>query len=252
MSKLKVFAVRNAKEILRDPLSYIFALGFPVVMLIIMTIVNNSIPPEAGMDIFQLKNLAPGVVLFGFTFVMLFTAILIAKDRCGKFLGRLYAAPVTAAQFITGYIAPILVLGVLQCIITYAAAIVIGLITGESLSIGGLMLSIVLMLPCLLMFICLGLVFGGVFNDKAAPGICSILITVATILGGVWMDIEAVGGGLFKAASVLPFYPAATLARGAVCGYTEGRTSYFLITVIYGLAALAGAVLIFRKNMRKS
>ena len=42
MSKIRVFAVRNVKEILRDPLSYIFALGFPVVMLIIMTIVNNS------------------------------------------------------------------------------------------------------------------------------------------------------------------------------------------------------------------
>lgn len=164
MYKIKVFAVRNAKEILRDPLSYIFALGFPVVMLIIMTIVNESIPPEAGMEIFELRNLAPGVVLFGFTFVMLFTAILMAKDRCGSFLGRLYAAPVTAAQFITGYIAPVMVLGVLQCIITYAAV---------------------------------------------------------------------------------------DLARGAVNGNTDGTTGFLFITIIYGLALLLGAVLVFRKNMRK-
>lgn len=251
MSKIKVFAVRNAKEILRDPLSYIFALGFPVVMLIIMTIVNKSIPPEAGMDIFELRNLAPGVVLFGFTFVMLFTAILMVKDRCGSFLGRLFAAPVTAAQFITGYIAPIIVLGVLQCIITYAAALIIGLVTGESLSLGGMMFSIVLLLPCLLMFISLGLLFGGVFNDKAAPGICSILITVATILGGVWMDIKTVGGGLLKAAEILPFLPAVELARGAVNGCSDGRAAALAVTSLYAAAALLGAVLVFRKNMRK-
>lgn len=251
MSKIKVFAVRNVKEILRDPLSYIFALGFPVVMLIIMTIVNNSIPAEAGMDIFELRNLAPGVVLFGFTFVMLFTAILMAKDRCGNFLGRLYAAPVNAAQFITGYIAPIMVLGVLQCIIAYAAALIIGIVTGDSLSLGGMMLSIVLLLPCLLMFISLGLLLGGIFNDKAAPGICSIFITVATILGGVWMDIKTVGGGLFKVAEILPFYPAVDLARSAVNGCSDGRVMALVVTLLYAATALLGAVLIFRKNMRK-
>ena len=251
MSKIKVFAVRNAKEILRDPLSYIFALGFPVVMLVIMTVVNSSIPEEAGMEIFKLRNLAPGIALFGFTFVMLFTAILMAKDRCGRFLGRLYAAPVTAAQFITGYIAPIMVLGVLQCIITYAAALIIGLITGESFSLGGMLFSIVLLLPCLFMFISLGLLFGGIFNDKAAPGISSLIITVATILGGVWMDIKAVGGVLYSIARVLPFFPAVELARGAANGNGDGAMAYFLITLAYGMAALAGAVLIFRKNMRK-
>lgn len=251
MPKIKVFAVRNAKEILRDPLSYIFALGFPVVMLIIMTAVNSSIPEEAGLEIFELRNLAPGVALFGFTFVMLFTSILMAKDRCGRFLGRLYAAPMRPSQFIIGYIAPILALGVLQCLITYAAALIIGFITGENLSIGGMVLSIILLIPCLLMFISLGLLLGGIFNDKAAPGICSILITVATILGGVWMDIKSVGGGLFKVADILPFFPAVELARGAVNGSSDGTMVYFIITLVYGLAALIGAVAIFRKNMRK-
>lgn len=251
MSKIKVFAVRNAKEILRDPLSYIFALGFPVVMLIIMTVVNSSIPEEAGMEIFELRNLASGIALFGFTFVMLFTAILMAKDRCGRFLGRLYAAPLCPSQFIIGYIAPILVLGILQCFITYAASLIVALVTGQSLNVGGMLLSIVSLLPCLFMFISLGLLFGGIFNDKAAPGISSLIITVATILGGVWMDIKAVGGVLYSIARVLPFFPAVELARGAANGNGDGAMVYLLITVAYGLAALAGAVAIFRKNMRK-
>lgn len=69
--QIRVFSRRNALEILRDPLSYIFALGFPVLMLVIMTIVNGSIPKEAGMEIFSLQNLAPGIVVFGYTFVMM-------------------------------------------------------------------------------------------------------------------------------------------------------------------------------------
>ncbi|MBO5501127.1 MAG: hypothetical protein J6A48_03810, partial [Clostridia bacterium] len=78
MHKIKAFAVRNGKEILRDPLSYIFCLGFPLVMLVIMTLVDRSIPAQAGMTIFHIENLSGGIMVFGLTFVMLFTAITVA------------------------------------------------------------------------------------------------------------------------------------------------------------------------------
>ena len=58
MKRVLVFSVRNFRELIRDPLSYIFCLGFPLVMLIIMTVVNKSIPPEAGMTIFNIENLS--------------------------------------------------------------------------------------------------------------------------------------------------------------------------------------------------
>ena len=71
------FASRNIKEILRDPLSYIFCLGLPIVMLIVMTIVDSSIPaspvipegvpiPEGTAmtpTVFQIHKLTPeGIV----------------------------------------------------------------------------------------------------------------------------------------------------------------------------------------------
>lgn len=34
-------------------------------MLVIMSIVNQSIPPEAGMTIFNIENLAGGIAMFG-------------------------------------------------------------------------------------------------------------------------------------------------------------------------------------------
>ncbi|MBR3706464.1 MAG: ABC transporter permease [Firmicutes bacterium] len=249
--KIGAFAIRTVKEIVRDPLSYIFALGFPVVMLIIMTIVNESIPAEADMDIFRLPNLAAGVVIFGFTFVMLFTTILVSKDRCSAFFDRMQASPVTGAQFLAGYVLPVIVLGVVQCVITYGAAMVIALVTGAELDIAGLALSIVLLIPVLVMFTALGVLFGCVFSEKAAPGVSSVLITVATILGGVWMDIKTVGGVLYDIASLLPFMPAVELARGAAAGTGEFQLKYLWITVIYATGAVMLAAAVFGRNMRK-
>lgn len=249
--KIGAFAERNVKEIVRDPLSYIFALGFPVVMLVIMTIVNESIPPEAGMDIFRIQKLAPGVVVFGFTFVMLFTTILVSKDRCSAFVDRMQAAPVTGAQYLAGYVLPIVALGILQCLITYAAALVIAFVTGEELSVTGLGISMILLIPVLIMFTALGVIFGCICGEKAAPGVSSVLITVASILGGVWMDIKSVGGVLYDIASWLPFMPAVELARGAVTGSGESQVQYLAITIVYAAAAVVIAAVIFGKKMIK-
>ena len=211
--KIKAFASRNAKEILRDPLSYIFCLGFPVVMLVIMTIVNESIPPEAGMDIFNIDKLSPGVTVFGLTFIMLFTTILISKDRSTAFLARLCGAPMKSWEFLAGYILPVFVIALLQGLITYAASWVISLIKGEPLDILSMLISLGALVPAIVLFISLGVVFGSLFSERAAPGVSSILITVSSILGGIWMDIEAVGGALKAVAQALPFFPAVDAAR---------------------------------------
>ena len=95
MKKVLAFSSRNFKELLRDPLSYIFCLGFPLIMLIIMSVINESIPPEANMTLFRIENLAGGIAVFGLSFVMLFTTLTVSKDRSGAFLVRLYATPAT-------------------------------------------------------------------------------------------------------------------------------------------------------------
>ena len=109
-----IFSKRTVKEILRDPLSYIFCLGFPIVMLIIMTIVDQSIPPEAAMTIFHIPNLAPGIAFFGLSFVMLFTCLQVSKDRSTALMLRLYASPMKSLDFIAGYTLPVLVLAYWQ------------------------------------------------------------------------------------------------------------------------------------------
>ena len=194
MSKINAFAKRNFLEIIRDPLSYIFCLGFPLVMLVVMTLVNESIPPETGMTVFRIDNLAGGIAFFGLTFVMLFTSLSIAKDRSGAFLVRLYATPMKSGDFIAGYILPMGILAIIQSVITFVASYIVSLVTGISINPLGMLLAVVVLLPTMVLLVSFGLFFGTLFNEKSAPGLCSIIISLGSFLGGVWFDAEGTGG----------------------------------------------------------
>lgn len=246
-----VFAGRNFRELLRDPLSYIFCLGFPVIMLIIMSIVNKSIPAEAGMTIFNIENLSSGIAVFGMTFIMLFTALQISKDRCGAFLTRLYASPMKPFEFIIGYTLPIIIIAIVQCIITYIASFIISLILGKAISISGIFISCLVLIPPEVMFIGFGLLFGSLFNDKSAPALCSIVITLSCILGGIWMDVENLSGGLKKICQVLPFWHAVRTGRMSLNGVYDDFGKSMLIVCIYAVLIYMISTVTFSVKMQK-
>lgn len=250
MNKLKAFSVRNFKEIIRDPLSYIFCLGFPLVMLVVMSLVNESIPPEAGMTIFRIDNLSGGIAVFGLTFLMLFVTLNVSKDRSGAFLVRLYATPMRSGDFVAGYLLPAALLSALQVTITFAASFIVSLITGVKLNPLGLLLAAFTLIPTVILFISFGLLFGTLFSEKAAPGLCSIIISLASFLGGVWFDAEGTGGVLFDICSVLPFWHSVKAARLAGALSLDGYLQHLLITAAYALVITAAATFVFNRKMR--
>lgn len=250
MKRTMSFAARNIKEILREPLAYIFCLGFPLVMLVVMTLVNESIPAQANMTLFNINKLTGGMAVFGLTFVMLFTCLNISKDRSGSFLVRLYATPMNGADFILGYTLPMLALSFAQILITFAAGLVAALVTQQTLDIGGMLLAAAALIPSAVMFICFGLLFGTLFNEKAAPGLCSVLISLASFLGGVWFDADSTGGVLLTICKVLPFYHCVKTAHLLFAMKTEGLGVHLLVTLAYTAAVALAAVLVFRSKMR--
>ena len=112
------FAGRCAKEILRDPLNLLFGLGFPLVLLVLLSAIQANIP----VALFEIETLTPGIAVFGLSFMTLFSATLIAKDRESALLQRLYTTPLTAADFILGYLLPIIPIAVCQSVICYLFA----------------------------------------------------------------------------------------------------------------------------------
>lgn len=249
MYRISAFAERVMLELVRDPLSYVFALGFPLVMLIVMTVVNDSIPPEAGMTVFRIDNLAPAVYVFGLSFLMLFTALLVSKDRAEAFLVRLYISPMRRADFLFGYTLPVLGLAVMQGIITMVCAFIIGAVTDVPLNPGGLLLVLVVSVPAMLLFVGLGLLFGVLFSDKAAPPLSSVVISLSSFLGGMWMDLEHMSGTLVKICDALPFRHAVQAGRMALAMDFDGIAEPLAVVSVWVVVIYMLAVLSFRKKV---
>jgi len=252
MKKTLAFAKRNRKEILRDPLSYIFCLGFPLVMLVVMTLVDASIPAESGNTVFHIGNLCAGIAVFGQAFTMLFTALTVSKDRAGSFLVRLYATPMRSGNFIAGYLLPMLVISFAQTALLYLASWIVSLILGTPISVPGLLLSMLTLLPSAVLFISIGLLFGTLFSEKAAPGLCSVIISLSSFVGGIWFDPDGAGGILLTVCRVLPFYYCTRAARAAV-RLDFGLSEWALpLLIVVGCAALfAGlSAFAFRSRMK--
>lgn len=248
--RVLAFGKRTIKELLRDPLSYIFSLGFPLIMLIIMTVIYNSEPIKAEVETFRIDNLAPGVAVFGLTFIMMFTSLQVSKDRTTSFMSRLYATPMKASEFLAGYTLPLFVLSVLQQIIVFAAAIIIGNNSGISIDITGVLLCILSLIPLTIMYIGFGLLFGTVFSEKSAPGICSIIIACSGMLGGVWMPVEVIGGTFLKVCNILPFRPGVVVARGAFTRNYDNILKFLVEILVYAVVLYVLAIIVFNRKMK--
>ena len=195
--RMLTFSNRTAKEILRDPLNLAFGLGFPVALLLLLSAIQANIP----VKMFELDKLTPGITVFGLSFMTLFSATLVAKDRESALLQRLYTTPLTAMDFIFGYILPILPIAIAQSIVCYIVAVILGLKITVTI-----LYALLAIIPISLFFICLGLLCGSVLNVKQVGGICGALITNLTgWFAGVWFDISTVGGIFEKIANALPF-----------------------------------------------
>jgi ABC-2 type transport system permease protein len=180
------FAKRCAKEIVRDPINLCFGLGFPLVLLYLLSALQSNIP----VPLFEIEHLAPGVAVFGLSFMTLFSATLVAKDRTSSLLQRLYTTPMKPLDFILGYILPLLPISLMQSAICYLVAFFLGLAPSVNI-----LLALVFILPISLLFVALGLLFGSILNDKAVGGICGALLTnLSAWLSGIWFDLELVGG----------------------------------------------------------
>ena len=252
MNRTISFTKRNLLEMSRDPLSYIFCIAFPIVMLVIMSVVNASIPKQANMTIFRIDNLAGGIAIFGHTFVMLFTAINVAKDRNGSFLTRMFASPMESRDFANGYILPMIVVALAQTVVSFTVSLIIAKITNYDLKISGLLMAIIPLLPSALMFTAIGMIAGTLFNEKAAPGICSIFISLGSFVGGIWYDVDGVGGVMQKISRCTPFYYAVKAVRSAIA-LDFSRDDFFLpMIVVTGAAVIltVTACFAFRGKMR--
>ena len=241
--KMMTFAKRCAKEILRDPLTVCFGLGFPIVLLLLLSAMQTNIP----VSLFEIDTLTPGITVFGLSFMTLFSATLVAKDRESALLQRLYTTPLTGLDFILGYILPILPISLAQTAVCYLFAIPLGLTVSVNI-----IYAVIGMIPMAIFNISLGLLCGSILGVKQVGGICGALLTnLSAWLSGVWFDPQLVGGFFVKLSNALPFVHAAEIEKALFSGDFESAAPHIVPVLVYAGLVTVAAVFCFLDQMKK-
>jgi len=241
--RMMTFAKRCAKEILRDPINLGFGLGFPLVLLVLLSAIQANIP----VNLFEIDTLTPGITVFGLSFMTLFSATLIAKDRESAFLQRLYTTPLTGIDFILGYMLPILPIAIGQTLICYLFGIPLGLEVRVNI-----IYAVIGIIPMAIFNIALGLLCGSIFGVKQVGGICGALLTnLSAWFSGVWFDLNLVGGAFKKIANVLPFVHAVELEKALFNGNFGVAVAHIPPILLYSVLITVVAVLCFLRQMKK-
>lgn len=239
--KALVFASRNRKELLRDPTTLVVGVGLPVVLLAMFSLMQRNIP----FDLYRIDSLLPGVAVFSFSFVALFSGLLLGKDKSSSFLLRIFSSPLTAADYIVGYTLPLFLFAFIQSLVCFAAAFGFGLAFN-----GRAFVAFVALIPAAALYVGFGLLFGSAFTDRQVGGIFGVFVNVTTWLSGTFFDPSLLGGVYVRIANLLPFAHAVEAARAALSGEYAAILPHLAWVVGYGVLVYVGAILIFKKKMK--
>src|SRR5690625_4916319 len=237
------FATRNRKEILRDPLSIVFGIGFPLVILILLSFLQKSLP---GMsDIFAIENFVPGIAVFGLTFISLFSGMLISGDRSSSYLMRLFTSALSVIDYIIGYSSPLLPMAILQSAICFLTGVILGMPVSVNI-----LFSIVALIPVAVLFISIGLMMGSVLSPKQMNGAGAILTNSVLFLGGIMIPLNTIGGTFQTICNLLPFVHAVDLVQSVLSDNYSEIFQHLWWVLGYTAVIFILAVIFFKKKMK--
>lgn len=241
MKRVLLLSKRNILETLKDYVSLIFIVGLPIVMLVLMQILFGDIP-EASM--FEITNYAPGICVFGYSFCMIYIGINMAHDKESAFMFRISVSPITKKEYLLSYVLYSFPIMFCQTILFYIVSLFFGLTFN-----GGFFLSIIMLIPSMIFFSCCGVLFGTISKSEKQVGpLCSVLVSLVGIMGGVFMPIESISGGFLTVCKILPFYNGVNLAKCAFNLLTFDNLVNFFILFGWSIASFIFSLLVFIKK----
>lgn len=233
------FAKRNFKEIIRDPLSIIFAIILPLFLLFIFQ--QIKIPN----DTYNLENFTPGIMIFSFSFITLFSSTLIAKDRQTSLLIRLGVSPMKSIEYILGYMISFIPVILLQDILLFVLAIILGFPFSINI-IWTILVSVIIAI----LFLGIGILIGSLVSDKAASGISSIIVQLVCFTSGIYFPKELLGNTYSKICEILPFDSALVIIKGILNNnYETIKLQNIIVFCAYTVAFIILSAIIFKRKM---
>lgn|SRR5574344_93181 len=233
------FAKRNIKELLRDPVNLVFCLGLPLFLLVIFQ--QFKIPSV----IYSLTYFTPGIVIFSFSFLTLFTAQLVSRDRSTSLLSRLFASPMKAIEYILGYTISLFPIALLQILIFFFTAYLMGL----DFTINTLYTMLV-SLPMSILFIELGILMGVISSDKTSPALGSLVVQLVAFTSGMWFSVDMVGKVFGVICNILPFSHSLNITQVLLMNNGKSIINDIIIVALYTLFTFIISIILFKNKMQ--
>jgi len=235
-------AERNLKETWRDPLSLGLGIAMPCALIGLFASLGKTAP----VPVFRPEALTPAIAVFSFAFLIMFPAMLLAKDRSSGLFNRLRATPLEASDFLVAYCLPYLPFALLQAAACYALGGFLGAPLGP-----GALASLLVLVPAAASCIGLGLVLGALCSENQIAGIGSAAISAIGFFGGGWFDLEAAGGFFAGVGRYFPFARAVSGARSLFAGLPlADALADIVIAWAFAGAALAAGLACLRSRAR--
>ena len=233
------FAKRNFKELVRDPLSLIFEIALPLFLLFIFQQIN--IPG----DTYKIENFTPGIIIFGFSFITLFTSTLVEKDRGSSLLIRLGTSPMKSRDYILGYILSLIPIIIIQDSLFFIVACLLGL----NVSIN-IIFTILISILVSIIFIAFGILLGSLVSEKASGGVGSIIVQLVCFTSGMYFSKDLIGNVFAKICEFLPFESALNIIKGVLNNnYDIISLRNIIIFIAYTIIILILSIIVFKKKM---
>lgn len=242
-----ILANRNIKEMVRSPLSLIFCLGFPIIMLLLMQLIFSNIKGDIPSN-FVITNYANGICVFGYAFTSLFVAIQISSDKNTSFIKRINIAPITKFGYYFSFFissAPIILI---QTILFFLIALIFKFPFNYKF-----ILNIIYLLPSAFFYISFGVLIGSICkNEKQSSPMISVFITLVGIFGGVFMPLDNLSSGFNTFINLLPFSHSVYIGSklytiGPKCIYPH--IIYLLIYTLTNISIIA--IIEFIKSIKR-
>ena len=214
--RILTFANRNFKEIIRDPLSIIFSIILPLFLLYI----------------------------FSLSFITMFTSSLVAKDRSTSLTTRLGVSPMKSIDYILGYSISVLPIVLIQNILFFMTAILLGL----NFSIN-IIYTILVSIPISLLFISLGILIGTITTEKSSSGVSSIVVQLVAFTSGMYFSTDMVGNTFSTICKILPFQSTLNITKSVLNNSYNNILTSTLIVVIYTIITILLEIFLFKKKM---
>ena len=233
------FAKRNFKELIRDPLSLMFEIVLPIFLLFIFQ--QIKVPGEA----YKLENFTPGIIIFGFSFITLFTGALVSKDRGSSLLIRLGTSPMKSSDYILGYILSLIPIIIIQDILFFITACLLGLNVNINI-----LFTILISIVVSILFILFGILIGSLVSEKASGGVGSIIVQLVCFTSGMYFSKDLIGKGFAKVCELLPFESALNIIKGVLNNnYDIISVRNIIVFSVYTIVVLIISIIVFKKKM---